>query len=288
MKEFVVIEERSPISCDARSEGGSRTKGSKKYSTQISPLITLVTVVFNGAATLEHTIRSVIEQTYDNVEHIIIDGGSIDATLDILRKYEGSIDYWVSENDSGIYDAMNKGITLARGEIVAFINADDFYASPGVLTTVAAAFKSSGADCCYGDLCYVSQVDPTRTVRYWRSADFVPGSFEKSWFPPHPTFFVRRSVYQRLGGFDLSFKIAADFELMLRYLEVARISSDYIPEVLVKMRLGGTSNRSLSIIFKQNVAIRRALSKHGLRSSLVSFVLNKLVTRAIQFVRRPT
>jgi glycosyltransferase involved in cell wall biosynthesis len=287
LKEFVVIEGRSPLSCDARSEGGSRTKGSKKYSTQISPLITLVTVVFNGAATLEHTIRSVIEQTYDNVEYIIIDGGSIDATLDILRKYEGSIDYWVSEKDSGIYDAMNKGITLARGEIVAFINADDFYASPGVLTTVAAAFKSSGADCCYGDLCYVSQVDPTRTVRYWRSADFVPGSFEKSWCPPHPTFFVRCSVYQRLGGFDLSFKIAADFELMARYLEVARISSDYIPEVLVKMRLGGTSNRSLSNIFKQNVEIRRALSKHGLRSSLVSFVLNKLVTRAIQFVRRP-
>jgi glycosyltransferase involved in cell wall biosynthesis len=250
-------------------------------------LISVITVVFNGAATLEHTIRSVIEQTYDNVEHIVVDGGSTDATLDILRKYEGNIDYWVSEKDAGIYDAMNKGIALARGEIVAFINADDFYASPGVLTTVAAAFKRSGADCCYGDLCYVSQVDPTRIVRYWRSADFVPGSFEKSWSPPHPTFFVRRAVYQRLGGFDLSFKIAADVELMARYLEVARISSHYIPEVLVKMRLGGTTNRSLSNIFKQNAEIRRALSKNGLRSSLVSFVLNKLVSRAIQFVRRP-
>ena len=249
--------------------------------------MTVITVVFNGATTLEHTIRSVVEQTYGNVEHIVVDGGSTDATLDILRKYEGNIDYWVSEKDAGIYDAMNKGIALASGEIVAFINADDFYASTGVLTTVAAAFKRSGADCCYGDLCYVSQVDPTRTVRYWRSADFVPGSFEKSWSPPHPTFFVRRAVYQRLGGFDLSFKIAADVELMARYLEVARISSHYIPEVLVKMRLGGTTNRSLSNIFKQNAEIRRALSKNGLRSSLVSFVLNKLVTRAIQFVRRP-
>jgi hypothetical protein len=115
----------------------------------------------------------------------------------------------------------------------------------------------------------------------------VPGSFEKSWSPPHPTFFVRRAVYQRLGGFDLSFKIAADVELMARYLEVARISSHYISEVLVKMRLGGTTNRSLSNIFKQNAEIRRALLKNGLRFSLVSFVLNKLVSRTIQFVRRP-
>ncbi len=264
-----------------------RTKGFKKCSTQDSPLITVVTVVFNGAETLEHTIRTVMEQTYDNVEHIIIDGGSTDATLGIIRKYEGDIDYWVSEKDEGIYDAMNKGIALASGEIVAFINADDFYASPRVLTTVAAAFEKSGADCCYGDLCYVSQVDPTRTVRYWRSSAFLPGSFEKSWHPPHPTFFVRRSVYHRLGGFDLNFKIAADFELMARYLEVARISSHYIPEVLVKMRLGGTSNRSLSNIVKQNVEIRRALKKLGLRFMLTRFVLNKLVSRAIQFVRRP-
>ena len=264
-----------------------RGHGNLKHSLPNKPLLTVITVVFNGAATLGHTIRSVIEQTYDNIEHIIIDGGSTDATLDILRKYDDNIDYWVSEKDAGIYDAMNKGIALAKGDYIGMLNADDFYASPGVLTTVAAAFEKSGADCCYGDLCYVSQVDPTRTFRYWRSADFVPGSFKKSWSPPHPTFFVRRAVYQRLGGFDLSFKIAADVELMARYLEVARISSHYIPEVLVKMRLGGTTNRSLSNIFRQNAEIRRALSKNGLRSSLVSFVLNKLVSRAIQFVRRP-
>ena len=249
--------------------------------------ISVVTVCYNSAKTIGDTLRSVREQTYKNIEHIIIDGGSTDRTLDVVATKGAHVAKLVSERDDGIYDAMNKGIALASGEIVAFINADDFYASTGVLTTVAAAFKRSGADCCYGDLCYVSQVDPTRTVRYWRSADFVPGSFEKSWSPPHPTFFVRRAVYQRLGGFDLSFKIAADVELMARYLEAARISSHYIPEVLVKMRLGGTSNRSLSNIVKQNAEIRQALSKNGLRSSLVSFVLNKLVTRAIQFVRRP-
>lgn len=249
--------------------------------------ISVITVCYNSGKTIGHTLQSVREQTHGDIEHIIVDGCSNDNTLEVVKAEGLHVARVVSERDKGIYDAMNKGIALAIGEIVAFINADDFYASPNVLTTVAAAFEKSGADCCYGDLCYVSQVDPTRTVRYWRSADFVPGSFEKSWCPPHPTFFVRRSVYQRLGGFDLSFKIAADFELMARYLEAARISSHYIPEVLVKMRLGGTTNRSLSNIFKQNAEIRRALSKNGLRSSLVSFVLNKLVTRAIQFVRRP-
>lgn len=249
--------------------------------------ISVITVCYNSGKTIGHTLQSVREQTHGDIEHIIVDGFSNDNTLEVVKAEGLHVAKVVSERDKGIYDAMNKGIALASGEIVAFINADDFYASPGVLTTVAAAFERSGADCCYGDLCYVSQDDPTRTVRYWRSADFVLGSFEKSWCPPHPTFFVRRSVYQRLGGFDLSFKIAADFELMARYLEAARITSCYIPDVLVKMRLGGTTNRSLSNIFKQNTEIRRALSKNGLRSSLVSFVLTKLVSRAIQFVRRP-
>ena len=249
--------------------------------------ISVITVCYNSAKTIGHTLRSVREQTHGDIEHIIVDACSNDNTLEIVKAEGLHVAKVVSERDKGIYDAMNKGIALASGEIVAFINADDFYATTNVLTIVAEAFEKSGADCCYGDLCYVSQVDPTRTVRYWRSADFVPGSFEKSWCPPHPTFFVRRSVYQRLGGFDLSFRIAADFELMTRYLEAARISSHYIPEVLVKMRLGGTSNRSLSNIFKQNAEIRRSLSKNGLHSSLISFVLNKLVTRAIQFVRRP-
>ena len=249
--------------------------------------ISVITVCYNSAETIGHTLRSVREQTYGNIEHIIVDGGSKDTTLAVVATEGQHVAKLVSEKDNGIYDAMDKGIALASGEIIGFINADDFYASPVVLTTLAAAFEKSGTDCCYGDLCYVSQDEPTRTVRYWRSADFVPGYFEKSWCPPHPTFFVRRSVYQRLGGFDLSFRIAADFELMARYLEVARISSHYIPEVLVKMRLGGTTNRSLSNIFKQNAEIRRAFSKNGLRSSLVSFVLNKLVSRVIQFVKRP-
>jgi glycosyltransferase involved in cell wall biosynthesis len=249
--------------------------------------ISVITVCFNSAKTIGHTLRSVREQTYKDIEHIIVDGGSSDLTMDVISSDGAHVSILVSERDKGIYDAMNKGIALASGDVIGFINADDFYAAPTVLENVVAAFDKSGADSSYGDLCYVNQTDPTRIVRYWRSKDFVPGSFEAGWCPPHPTFFVRRSVYQRLGGFDLSFKIAADFELMARYLEAARITSCYIPEVLVKMRLGGTTNKSLGNILKQNEEIRQALKKLGLKFSLSKFLLPKLVSRAMQFVRRP-
>lgn len=252
------------------------------------PKFSIITVVFNNEATIADTVRSVSMQTYSNVEYLIIDGQSTDGTLERIKDSGGTVTNLISEPDGGIYDAMNKGIALASGEFIGFINADDFYPSATVLSKVAEAFEKSGADSCYGDLCYVRQAEPTRIVRYWRSKEFMSGAFEKGWCPPHPTFFVRRSVYERLGGFDLSFKIAADVELMARYLAASRISTHYISEVLVKMRLGGTTNRSLSNIFKQNVEIRRALFKNGLHSSLVSFVLNKLVTRAIQFVSRPS
>lgn len=253
----------------------------------MSMKISVITVCYNSAKTIGDTLRSVREQTYKDIEHIIVDGGSTDSTLAVIATEGIHVAKLVSEKDKGIYDAMNKGISMASGEVIGFINADDFYASNSVLTDVAAALEKSGANSCYGDLCYVSQAEPTRVVRYWRSRDFVPGMFEAGWCPPHPTFFVRRSVYERLGGFDLSFKIAADFELMARYLEVARITSCYIPKVLVKMRLGGTTNRSLGNILKQNGEIRQALRKLGLKFSLSKFLLPKLMSRAIQFVRRP-
>ena len=249
--------------------------------------ISIITVCYNSEKTIGDTLRSVFEQKYENIEHIIIDGGSTDRTLAVVATAGAHVAKIVSEPDNGIYDAMNKGIALATGDVVGFINADDFYPGPSVLAVVASAFESSGADCCYGDLCYVKQEDVSKTVRYWRSAPFTLGLFGRGWCPPHPTFFVRREVYTRLGGFDLSFKIAADFELMARYLEAAQITSLYIPQVLVKMRLGGTTNRSLINIFKQNVEIRRALSSIGRRSSLVGFLSNKLFIRLIQFVSRP-
>jgi glycosyltransferase involved in cell wall biosynthesis len=249
--------------------------------------ISVITVCFNAAATIDHTLRSVGEQTHEDIEHIVIDGKSTDNTIEVIKTAGQHVFKVISENDRGIYDAMNKGIALANGEIIGFINADDFYPTSTILATVAKAFEKSGADSCYGDLCYVSKEDPALTVRYWRSKDFVPGAFEAGWCPPHPTFFVRRSVYERLGGFDLSFEIAADFELMARYLETARITTCYIPEILVKMRLGGITNRSPSNILKQNAEIRKALKKLGLNFSLIKFLLPKLISRVIQFFRRP-
>lgn len=268
-------------------EGGLRTRAVLKCSLAGKPLISVITVAFNGAATLEHAIRSVIEQSYDNVEHIIIDGGSTDSSLDIFRKHEDNIDYWISENDAGIYTAMNKGISLASGEIIGFINSDDFYASPDVLAKVAMVFNNPNIDACYGDLCYVRKNDASIVVRYWQSSDYRPCAFEMGWCPPHPTFFVKREVYEHFGMFDLNYKIAADVELMMRFLEVHKVRVKYIPDVLVKMRMGGTTNRSLSNIVKQNGEIIRALKQHGLRPSMVRLLSSKIVSRGIQFFLRP-
>ncbi len=249
--------------------------------------ISIITVCFNSDKTIADTLRSTRLQGYSDIEHVIVDGDSKDKTLAVVAAEVVSNHKLVSEKDRGIYDAMNKGISLAKGEIIGFINADDFYPSPEVLSKVAAAFEASGADCCYGDLCYVQQEDTSKIVRYWRSSPFRPGLFGKGWCPPHPTFFVRREVYQRLGRFDLNFKIGADIELMARFLEVGKITSHYIPEVLVHMRMGGTTNRSLSNVIKQNLEVRRGFLALGLGFSWVRFLGHKVFSRALQFVRRP-
>jgi glycosyltransferase involved in cell wall biosynthesis len=249
--------------------------------------ISIITVCYNSEKTIGDTLISVRDQNYKHIEHIIVDGLSTDRTLAVVTAEGAHVSKIVSEKDNGIYDAMNKGIALARGDVIGFINADDFYPSSDVLAVVAAAFDASGADCCYGDLCYVQQDDFAKTVRYWRSAPFMPGMFGRGWCPPHPTFFVRREVYARLGGFDLSFKIGADIELMARFLEVGRISNHHIPRVLVHMRMGGTTNRSLSNIVKQNLEIRRGFMALGLGFSWWRFMGSKVVSRALQFVQRP-
>ncbi len=249
--------------------------------------ISIITVCYNSAKTIKFTLKSACIQNYSNIEHIVVDGGSKDETLHVIEAEVMPNHKLVSEMDKGIYDAMNKGIAMATGDVIGFINADDFYPTPNVLAKVAAAFATSGADCCYGDLCYVQQEDVSKTVRYWRSTVFAPGLFGRGWCPPHPTFFVRREVYERLGGFDLRFKIGADVELMARFLEVGRISSHYIPEVLVHMRMGGTTNRSLSNVIRQNLEVRRGFLALGLGFSWRHFLGHKLFSRAMQFVRRP-
>lgn len=249
--------------------------------------ISLVTVTWNSAATIGDTLRSVNAQTHPDVEQIVVDGGSRDATLAIVRDQGLRVAVLVSEPDRGIYDAMNKGLRLARGDVIGLINSDDFLAGPGVLAKVAAVFGDLAVDAVYGDLCYVAQNDPARVVRYWRSSPFRSGLFARGWAPPHPTLYIRRSLYERYGGFDLAYPLAADLELMARYFEVHRLRARYVPEVFVHMRTGGATNRSLANIARQNREIWHALRKHGLAGSMAGFALRKVASRLRQFITRP-
>lgn len=252
------------------------------------PLISIITVCYNSEAHIADALRSVDTQTWPNLEHLVIDGASRDATLAVVAQHPRPWRHVVSERDRGIYDAMNKGIALARGELIGFLNSDDFYPTPRVLERVAEVFADESIEGCYGDLCYVRQNDTSSIVRYWRSSPFEPGLFSSGWCPPHPTLFIRRATYARLGGFDLRYPIAADMELMARYLEVNRIRTVYLPEVLVHMRMGGTTNRSLRNILQQNREIWQALEQHRLSPSFLSFLGGKLVSRCRQFLSRPT
>jgi glycosyltransferase involved in cell wall biosynthesis len=247
--------------------------------------VSIITVSFNSAATIEDTILSVAAQKHPDKEHLVIDGASTDGTVEILRRHPG-ITRWVSEADRGIYDAMNKGIAMATGEIVGTLNADDVYADDTVLSQVVDVFADPDVDACYADLVYVSPHDPKKVVRYWRSCDYCPGLFEKGWMPAHPTFFVRRQVYEKWGGFDLAFPRQADFELTMRLLAIHKIRSVYVPRVWVRMRTGGVSNRSLVGILKGNIEAYRACRKNRL-SVNVLFIPRKLLSRIPQFFVRP-
>ncbi len=248
--------------------------------------ISIVTVVRNGAETIEDTIESVAGQFYPQVEHIIVDGASTDGTVAIVERYRSCLATILSEPDDGIYDAMNKGIGVATGEVIGTLNADDMYAHEHVLETVARTFQESQIDACYADLVYVDRRKLDRVIRYWTSKSFQPGLFQRGWIPAHPTFYVRREVYERLGRFDLDFKIQSDFELTLRFLEVHRIRARYIPEIWVKMRMGGTTNNSIVNIVRGNLESYRACKRHGLRVTPL-FFLRKAAMRIPQFFRRP-
>lgn len=247
----------------------------------------IITVSFNSAATIEQTLKSVINQNYPFIEYIVIDGASSDNTVDIINQYRDKLALVISEPDRGIYDAMNKGIKLANGDIVGFLNSDDLYAHNHVIAQVANTFEKQTIDACYGDLIYFSENDPANVKRYWQSRKFERGLFAKGFMPPHPTFFAKRELYLKWGGFDLSYPIGNDVELMMRFLEKNHCRSHYLPHVLVNMRLGGVSNRSLKNIFMQNWQIIRAHKNLNLPISVFNFVGQKLFERAGQFIKKP-
>lgn len=247
--------------------------------------ISIITVSYNSASVIKDCLDSVKKQKYGDIEHIIIDGASTDGTLSILESKRKQLSALISEPDEGIYYAMNKGIKIATGDIIGFLNSDDFYPSENVLSRVAKVFNDNpNIDGCYSDLIYTNKIDISINKRYWKSNKFSLGLFAKGWCPPHQTFFVRSSVYKKYGTFNIKYKIAADVELMMRFLEVYKINVCYISDLWVKMRLGGTTNKNIRNIFIQNREILHALKTHKLSHNWISFFVFKFISRALQFL----
>lgn len=246
--------------------------------------ISVVTAVHNRADTIAATMASVHAQTWRDVEHIVIDGASTDGTLQTLEGYRGRIAQFVSEPDHGVYDALNKGIARASGDVIGFLHSDDEYASTSVLAKVAAAFEDPKVDAIYGDLVYVSQRDPSHVVRYWRAGQCSRTKLAWGWMPPHPTLYVRRELYERFGGFDTRYRIAADYESMLRLMWKHQVRAAYLPEVLVRMRTGGLSNRSLVTMLRKSFEDFTALRQNQLGG--VAALLCKNMVKLPQFVAR--
>lgn len=266
-----------------RQEGGLRSRGLQKQSQSGRPLISVITVVFNGANTIRDTLESVSAQSYANIEHIVIDGGSTDATLDILREHEDSIDYWVSEKDAGIYDAMNKGIALARGDYVGTLNSDDFLADPSALEKIAAAFASSNVDAVFSCLDIVDPANLDRVLRRYRISRLSPFMLRIGVMPPHPTFYCRKSCYEKAGPYRTDYRIAADFEMLVRLLLKHRISWQFIDETTVKMRSGGLSNSGIRAKWIISREIVRACVGNGLYTNMLLLAL-KLPIRLLERV----
>ncbi len=248
--------------------------------------ISVITVVYNSAGTVRDAISSVLAQTYDNIEYIIVDGASSDGTVDIVNEYRDKIGTFISEPDRGIYDAMNKGIRMAKGDVIGFLNSDDMYQDNRVLEKIARVFADPKTDSCYGDLVYVNKDETKKVVRYWKSRPFKKGLYRWGWMPAHPTFYVRRRIYEKLGGFDLEFKLQSDFEITTRFLEIHGVTSVYLPEILVRMRAGGATNRSIRNIIRGNIEAYRACKKNGLNITPL-FIARKIVSRIPQFFSLP-
>ncbi len=204
--------------------------------------ISIITCSYNAVDTIEETIKSVLSQNYADIEYIIIDGLSNDSTINIIKKYSNKIYKFVSEKDSGIYNAMNKGLEIAMGDVVGFLNADDVYFDEAVISNVIKIFEDKKVDSVYGDLIYVSK-DDNKIKRYWKSGNFNINNFKRGWMPPHPSFFARKDIYKKYGGFNENYRISADYELMVKLLYKNKISTFYLPKLLVKMKTGGVSNK---------------------------------------------
>lgn len=244
----------------------------------------IITAVYNRRETIAQAVRSLQGQTHADHEHIVMDAVSTDGTQDVLANLADPRMRVVSERDAGIYDALNKGMARATGDVIGILHSDDFLASADVLSAVADAFKRTGADAVYGDLHYVAAADAHRVIRYWKSGEYHPNKLRQGWMPPHPALFIRRKVYEQYGGYDISYRIAADYDAILRWFGRGGIHAAYVPQVLVKMRAGGISNRSLANIIVKSREDYRALRSNGIGG--VGVLARKNVGKVGQFLVR--
>lgn len=239
--------------------------------------ISIITATFNSQEFIEDAIKSYINQTFTDKELVIIDGKSTDGTLEILANKNQYINTLISEKDKGIYDALNKGVNLAQGEIVGILHSDDFLAHENVLELVNRKFtENPNLDAVYGDLQYVDRRNPEKVIRNWVSGDYDINNFKKGWMPPHPTLFITKATFKKFGVYDLSYKSAADYDLILRFLFKNQLKAAYIPEVLVKMRVGGLSNKSLQNRINANKEDRLALKLNGVPNPLWVSIIKPL------------
>jgi glycosyltransferase len=244
--------------------------------------VSIITATYNSAETISDTLSSLTEQTYQNIEYIIIDGNSGDNTLKVIKQQCARVSTIISEADKGIYDALNKGINAATGDIVGFLHSDDLFAYPDAVKDIVDTFKNNHCDAIYADLEYVSKDDTDNVVRLWKSNNYTKDKLKNGWMPPHPTFYMKRELYRQYGFFDLSFKIAADYDSLLRYLWVNNLNMGYLPKVLIKMRVGGVSNRSLKNIIQKTKEDIRALSKNNV--PMLKAILWKNLSKIPQFI----
>lgn len=238
--------------------------------------ITLITATFNAEEFLQNCIDSVAAQQFPDLEYIIVDGGSADKTGLIVADNGGVVSKHISEKDNGIYDAMNKGIAMATGDVIGILNADDFFPSDDVLKAVAQRFAETGADVVYGDLWYVDRSNTDKVVRKWTSQHYRHGMFQWGWMPAHPTFYAKRQLFERFGHYDLGFGSAGDYELMVRFLHKHQAKAVYLERLMVKMRTGGVSNRSVANRIRASVMDYRAMKRNAVRFPILAILLKPL------------
>ncbi len=250
----------------------------------VDPLISIITVCFNSDSTIKNTIDSVLEQKYNNIEYIVIDGGSTDGTVGVVESYGDKISKFISERDNGLYDAMNKGLAIATGEVIGILNSDDFYIDENVISKVMKTFEVKQVDSVFADLVFVKADNLKKVIRYYDSGNFNPDKFAYGWMPAHPTFFVKKEIYQKYGNFEIDYETAADFDILARFLYLHKVSFSYIKEVFVVMRLGGVST-SFNSIWVNSFEQLRACKRYNIKTNIFK-ILSKYPSKLVGFFKK--